>query len=272
MSGAIMPLNFYANGSATWQLPGLTLSESVYPANLKMASHCHEPAYFGVVLRGAYNETIASTTRHCRPLTTAFHPRAEAHAVEFENTETRIFRVALDVEWEKRFPTLKLPDQPAAFQGGLLSALALRLYNEHIHRDRWSSIAIEGLMLEILATLSRELLRDSKGSAPPWLAQARDRVVSRISNTPSLRELSNEVGVHPVHLARAWRKHFRCTIGEFVRQTRIEKACREIATSNAPLREIALSLGFFDQSHFANTFKRFTGMTPAAYRKIFLAG
>ena len=82
----------------------------------------------------------------------------------------------------------------------------------------------------------------------------------------ALVELALDIGVHPVHLARVFRKNFDCTVGEFVRRLRIERACKEIAESSAPISEIALALGFYDQSHFSNTFKRFTGMTPAAYR------
>jgi AraC family transcriptional regulator len=48
---------------------------------------------------------------------------------------------------------------------------------------------------------------------------------------------------------------------------RIEDACRRLATSDAPLVAIALDAGFADQSHFAKTFKRQTGMTPAEYRR-----
>ena len=82
-----------------------------------------------------------------------------------------------------------------------------------------------------------------------------------------LKEVASAVGVHPVHLAREFRRHFHCTAGDFVRRTRVEFACRKISESEASLSDIALSAGFYDQSHFTNTFRRFTGMTPAAYRE-----
>jgi AraC-like DNA-binding protein len=37
------------------------------------------------------------------------------------------------------------------------------------------------------------------------------------------------------------------------------------------LAELALALGYADQSHFATSFKRQTGMTPGAFRKAFPA-
>jgi len=54
---------------------------------------------------------------------------------------------------------------------------------------------------------------------------------------------------------------------DFVRQLRIEYACHELATSELPIVDIALSAGFFDQSHFTRTFKRLTGIVPSQYRQ-----
>jgi AraC family transcriptional regulator len=75
------------------------------------------------------------------------------------------------------------------------------------------------------------------------------------------------VGVHPVTLARGFRRAYGCTLGEYVRRQRIENACRQLLDSAASLAEIALANGFADQSHFSNTFHRYTVMTPARYRR-----
>ncbi|HSB12054.1 MAG TPA: AraC family transcriptional regulator [Blastocatellia bacterium] len=258
---------FYGSESASWQLAAFTLSESVYPAQLNMPVHRHEPAYFGIVLKGSYTETVASRTRDCKHLTTVFHPPGETHSVVFHNSDVRVFRIELGESSRKRIQEhARVPDEPIEFRGGLLASLALRLYGEYRNRDAWSPLASEGLLLEIMAELSRHRERDSDRSVPRWLADVRDAVTSRLTHTPSLSELAEAVGVHRVHLAREFRKSFHCTIGEFVRRLRIETACEEIARSDQPIADIALELGFCDQSHFSNTFKRFTGMTPAAYR------
>ena len=84
---------------------------------------------------------------------------------------------------------------------------------------------------------------------------------------PSLAELAAGVGVHPVTLARAFRRTFGCTIGEYLRRLRIERAAEQLATGTQPLAEIALAAGFADQSHFSNVFRRRVGMSPSAYRR-----
>jgi AraC family transcriptional regulator len=81
--------------------------------------------------------------------------------------------------------------------------------------------------------------------------------------------MAEAVGAHPVYLSREFHRHFRCTVGEYVRQLRIELACHKLSGSDEPLALIALAAGFFDQSHFSRTFKLLTGMSPAQYRKTF---
>lgn len=262
------PNAFYGGGASNLQVSGLTLSESVYPAGLRMPRHQHEPAYFGLVLKGGYRETLGLSTkvREAAPMSAFYHPRGETHAVEFFSSNVRIFRIEIsDRRQYELHEKCRIPDEPAAFQGGTMSALSLRLYREFRQRDQWSGLAIEGLTLEILAELSR---RSAKSSDRAWLESAREILEDNFIEPPTLDELAREVGVHPVHLAREFRRHFNCTIGDFCRGRRIERAGRQIASTDLPISEIALALGFYDQSHFTNTFKRYTGVTPAAYRKL----
>ena len=264
---------FYGVRSDAWQQAGLRLSESTYPANLRMSSHAHHQAYLGIVLSGGYTERVEAKTRECKTLTTVFHPPEECHSVTFHNSRVRIFRIEITGEWCKRVgQDVKLPDEPAESDGGPLASLALRLHNEFRSRDSWSGLAIEGLTLEMMVELARCSSKQSEQGVPPWLDEVRQKLTSRIAETPPLAELAASAGVHPVHLTREFRRHFRCTIGDFIRRVRVEFACREIAETDASLSEVALAAGFYDQSHFSNMFRRFTGMTPTAYRAICRAG
>jgi AraC family transcriptional regulator len=251
----------------TLDVAGAKLAQSEYPARLKMPVHEHEPPYLGLVLKGAYSETLFGRTRERGPLTTVFHPACERHSVSFHDSNVQIFRVEMGSSFRARVQgAMHLPTEPAQHKGGLVTSLALRLLSEYRKRDCWSPLAIEGLLLEIAAALGRSETDAPSGRLPKWLDLAREILASTLSDHHSLAELAQEVGVHPVHLAREFRRRYHCTIGDFVRQRRIEFACKEIARSDAPLSEIALACGFYDQSHFSNLFKRLTGMTPAAYR------
>jgi len=231
-----------------------------------MPRHLHEPAYFSLVLKGAYTETTGNTARTCVPSTMVFHPPHEAHAVDFHNADVRIFRVAVDPSWLDRTGACSsLPAGSTQYDGEFLSGLWARLYGEFHLNDASSKLAIEGLMLEIVAHISRACAQKFDRMRPAWLESAREILRESLSEPPSLEVLAKAVGVHPVYLARQFRHLYHCSIGEYVRRLRIEAACREMADGRTPLSVVSNNAGFYDQSHFANTFKRYTGMTPTQY-------
>jgi AraC family transcriptional regulator len=91
----------------------------------------------------------------------------------------------------------------------------------------------------------------------------------RLQENVGLGDIAEIVGVHPAHLARTFRRCYGCTVGDYVRSLRLERARQELRVSDRPLAEIALALGYADQSHFATSFKQQTGMTPGTFRNAF---
>jgi len=82
-----------------------------------------------------------------------------------------------------------------------------------------------------------------------------------------LSTLAGLAGVHRVHVARAFRDHLGCTVGDFVRRLRVQRACELLTGTTIPLSDVAMRAGFFDQSHMTRVVKRFLGVTPAALRR-----
>jgi AraC-like DNA-binding protein len=48
---------------------------------------------------------------------------------------------------------------------------------------------------------------------------------------------------------------------------RLQLARRQLTESNDAVGTIAQACGFYDQSHFTRAFKKYTGLTPLAYRR-----
>jgi AraC family transcriptional regulator len=140
------------------------------------------------------------------------------------------------------------------------------LYQEFRRSDAASSLAIEGLALEMCAALSRQSGTSATRRPARWLHHARELLRARFRENLSLADVADSVEVHPTHLARTFRQQFGCTIGMYVRRLRIQAACDYLSTSDLSLVEIAMSVGFADQSHLARTFKRMMGVSPSGYR------
>jgi len=77
----------------------------------------------------------------------------------------------------------------------------------------------------------------------------------------SLSGLAAEIGVHPTHLARPFRRRHGCTVGSDPGTARIRGARGRLVGSDVPVAEIAIAAGFADQSHLGRTFKRLLGLT-----------
>jgi len=148
------------------------------------------------------------------------------------------------------------------------SWLGKRLYREFCRADAVSALAIEGLVLEILAEVSRGKIGANEKGVPDWLKDARNFLHDNFAESFVLEDVARIAGVHPVHLSRIFRQKFHCTIGEYIRRLRGEFASQQIRATDAPLAEIAHAAGFSDQSHFNKTFKNLYNLTPSEYRRI----
>ena len=246
------------------EIAALTLTETIYPSGRNLPRHSHKHAYFCFVLQGTFTESYGQQSHLCKPATLIFHPACEPHSDHFQ-TEAHCFNIQFDAHLHQKPARL---DQPASFNGGPLAHLATRLYREFREMDEVSALAIEGLALELTAEATRSMKR-SERTSQPWLERARELLHAHFAERLTIDQIAAGVGVHPTHLAREFRRRYRRTVGEYVRQLRIDFACHQLSSSDTPLSEVALAAGFFDQSHFARTFKLITGMSPAAYRKTF---
>ena len=245
---------------------GWLLTESRYPPLFRMSSHQHENAYFGTVLQGSYSERSRSKSHVYDHSTPVLNPAGYVHSVHFHDAPTRIFRVELKSQTVSRVRQFsKVLDSLEELNTTSVFALMTRLYKEFLEPDDVTPLAIEGLILEVLAEASRSLSRSDVGS-PPWLKRAQEFLHSNFAKPFCLDDVATAAGVHPVDLAREFRRRYRTTLGEYTRRLRVEAACRALSATDAPLSEIAASLGFSDQSHMGKHFKRLTGFTPAQYR------
>jgi AraC family transcriptional regulator len=243
---------------------GFILTETAYHPKLKLANHAHPAAYFCFILQGTFSEVYSGRSRTGRTSTLIFHPCGEIHSDHFYS-KTRCLNLQIDNRLHEQMKGL---NQPADFHAGSLVHLATKLYREFRETDEVSALAIEGLALEMIAATTRSI-NPSGQTSPPWLSRALELLHDNFAERLTVADIAIAVDVHPVHLAREFRRRYRCAIGEYVRELRVEFARRQISTSDAPLSEIAIAAGFFDQSHFTRTFRLHTGLSPAAYRKTF---
>jgi len=220
-----------------------------------------------MALNASCDEIYGSRVRRLEPFSVRFLPANQNHAVVFSNADTQSFGMEVAPEWLEQAKDCSLTlDRPVFCRAGSLSRLFISLYREFLIMDPASAPAIEGLALEMLAEVSRHPDKVLEQSRPQWMVQVMDLLHAQFCDGLTIAEIAGTVGVHPMHLARAFRRSHGCTVGDYIRRLRIQRACWELLSSKETLAVIAAGIGFADQSHFTRTFKRLVGMTPGAYR------
>jgi len=263
-----LPRGFTTGDPVRWRrIPGLVLAEVEYEPGAVIVEE-HARARFVLPIRGALFELDPRRAREGGAL--FFQPAGETHAYRASTSGATCLILEMDDVWLTRArahaPVLRMR---ASFRSGLVVHLARRLYGEFRLRDEVSRLAIESIALGVLAEASRRAARQDRDSAPAWLVRARELVESRFADRVLLATVAAMVGVHPVHLARTFRRTYDTTFAEYVRERRVEYARAQLVSSAASLSDIALAAGFCDQSHFCRRFKYATGLSPAEYRLAF---
>jgi AraC-like DNA-binding protein len=115
-----------------------------------------------------------------------------------------------------------------------------------------------GLAFELAA----ELLSDNVPAQNSCAVRARDIALSSFRNPVTLMTIAEELQLNPSHVARAFKAQYGVTVGEFIRNARLNYAVRRLSDSDVPIGIISLESGFYDQNHFTSQFRQAMGITP----------
>ncbi|RYF24708.1 MAG: helix-turn-helix domain-containing protein [Flavobacteriales bacterium] len=143
----------------------------------------------------------------------------------------------------------------------------LYTWARHLFDQKHTQAPVEQLLLDVY----HKYLKAGKKKAPAWTKELREMIQDQMDTNMSitLRQASDELEINPAYLSREFSKYFdNLSFGDYIRKMRIDKAIVLLETTSYPLTEIAYLTGFSDQSHFTRIFKKQTGESPSAYRKI----
>ena len=249
------------------ELDGFNLVEAWFPPGEHLAHHIHDRACVATMLEGSFDLAIGGRVLSCPPAAVATEPAGERHANRMGNAGAHVIVIQPDPRRVDLLrPFTPVLDRASHRRHAGIAAAAARLSGELDRPDDLAWLAAEAAVLEIMVVLGR-VVHDAERAPPPWLLRARDMVHARFREPIRIADVASEADVHPGHLARAFRRHFRVTLGSYVRTLRLEWVAARLLESEQSLVGIALAAGFADQSHLTRAFKQYSGLTPQAYRR-----
>lgn len=244
-------------------LGGLLLTDNRHAAHERMAPHVHAAPYICIVLDGAYEESTGARMLSLSRGAVLGHPPGDRHENAFSQSGGRCLNIAPGDNWQDNGMWMDCLHARSDSRFVATAAALARLRRELAATDSVRPLGLAAALFDLLDTAHASV---ADGAAAPWLRRVRDRLHSAPMRSHGLAELALEAGVHPSHLARAFRHWQGRSIGAYVRQLRVDAALAMLAGSGASLAEIALAHGFADQAHFSRVVKRMTGATPRAYK------
>ncbi len=112
-------------------------------------------------------------------------------------------------------------------------------------------------------------VRTVRGGLLAWqIRRLKDYVEAHLAESICVQDMAAVLGLSPSHFCRSFRLSVAISPHNYVMRRRIERAQTLMLTTNAPLIRIATDCGLADQAHLNRVFRRLTGETPGAWRRI----
>ncbi len=150
----------------------------------------------------------------------------------------------------------------------------LKPVNYALLRDALSTVAERLLAREKRESRENPEQVETTLSAPspvaasnPYISQLLQVLSERLTEDLSITDLADAMHLNPQYIMRLFKKEIGCSILQYITSRRIALAVQYLEETSLPITEVALHSGFGNYSYFARIFKRFTGETPAAFRK-----
>ncbi|MFZ6779058.1 helix-turn-helix transcriptional regulator [Undibacterium sp. Ji83W] len=251
---------FWGTDPQRLETPGFSFHlMAANPPEDEVQTHMHEEAHFVLVLSGAY----MSSAKHAPVISNTplliFNPAGTTHRDRFLGGRGRFLAISGG------------DTEGFGFATSLRDLYALQVAKRvalDFERQNLSQLQLEGSAQQLLAACS-PLTTDESGRAsqpPAWLRDAFEMIFTSDDSDLSVANVAAFAGVHPVHLARVFRRYLHCSPGEYLRGRRLERVATVIGAATASLADAACATGFVDQAHMTRSFHQTFGLTPGDWR------
>lgn len=236
-----------------------SVCELVYPGGRRMPRHAHGYSNLTVVVSGEIEETTDDGEHRGGSCSVLLKPAGTMHSNAVLGRQgTRTVSIALKpssplAKQLLRWEWIETPDTARA---------ALAFYAAFR-----SGADVEAAAMALLAVATANAAL-SLQQAPPWLDVVKRILDTRFDEPIRFEDVAAEVGLHPVYLSRAFRKHQGVAMGEYVRGLRLRHARHLLSATVRPLAAISAEAGFADASHLCRVFAAAHAVTPKAYRAL----
>lgn len=217
------------------------------------------------------------------------------HNIEVFDDETVVFNILLRKGsfYQMFLPLMKQNDIVSEFfSGGLYNSqhihylifhtdtqgsaavpeYMLTLYQEHLFHDNCSDQIMIGMMTTLIGLITRHYLSTMESSLTGTARQTPDHflVLNYIQanlNTVTLQDVAEHFNFSLSYCSRLIKSQTGLGFNKWKNSLRMRRAERMLLNTDKTVASISEELGYMNPETFIRSFKKYTGMTPAGYRK-----
>lgn len=174
----------------------------------------------------------------------------------------------------KENPALKIQKNTQLFnlsENDFHEAIAYfsELEKERRENDAYSPDFIKNIIAQLLLFVQRhnDSTRIEVNSIDFRIQSAVDYILENYTEPISLENAAEVACMSPSYFSRVFHQTTALTFKEFLTKLRIDKACELLENTKSHIADIAQTVGFNAESHFAAAFRAINGMSPNQYRK-----
>jgi AraC family transcriptional activator of pyochelin receptor len=153
-----------------------------------------------------------------------------------------------------------------------VSIVLQQIINSNINSSI-KDLYVKGKVYELLS-LHFQQEENTEGEYCPFLVddqnvlkirKAKEIIISRMAEPPSLQELANEIGLNIKKLKEGFKQIYGDTVFSFLFDYKMEHARRLLESNQFNVNEVGVKIGYSTASHFIAAFKKKFGTTPKKY-------
>lgn len=155
-----------------------------------------------------------------------------------------------------------------AIEGGVPTDSILKL-NNHFLKNLQQISSMDTLcykLQEIVETFSKSMFNYIPSKNSDLIQKAMLYISEHFNTSITLEETAAYVHLHPSYFSTLFKQLTGSSFKEYLNMVRIEESKRLLSNTEYSIINIAIAVGFEDQSYFSKVFKKYTGLTPKQYR------
>ena len=232
--------------------------QCTYSPGLRQRRHSHEHNNVTIITAGQLDESSERGEYRGRPSSVVLKAAGCEHETRISGYGAR----TLTIEFGSWFPIAPRTWSWSEDINVVRCALALQQAFSSGNVDD-----VERLAIDLVANV---IERNQAGHAgtPKWISEIKATLDENFQDAICFEALARDIGLHPVYVSRAFRRHVGSSMTDYVRALRLREARHLLAASRWKIGAIAGQAGFADSSHLCRTFSDLLQMTPKTYRRL----